>query len=377
MSAPTETVSRDQAGLVELFERAGFPRVEPAILQPASLFLDLAGEDIRGRLFLTMGSAGEEMCLRPDYTIPVCRAHLDGRDARTPARYSYLGKVFRQRSRGAPEFLQAGVECFGRPDLEDADAEVLALALDSVRSLGVTDAEVRIGDEGLFRAVLEALALAPAWARRLGELFGETERLEAALAAMAGGTAPAQTAGTASGKTALARALEGLDPATARGAVAELLAVTGLRPVGGRSAADIAERLLEQASLAAHDPATTRAAGVLARFLAISGKPRAALAEIEAFARDEGLDLGAAPARFAARLDALAARGLALDALAFSARFGRRLDYYTGFVFEIHSPARAAAGQIVGGGRYDRLLSLMGAREPIPATGFSIWLDRI
>lgn len=63
--------------------------------------------------------------------------------------------------------------------------------------------------------------------------------------------------------------------------------------------------------------------------------------------------------------------------MSFSASFGRRLDYYTGFVFEIHSSSRPQAGHIVGGGRYDRLLSLLGASEPIPATGFSIWLDRI
>jgi ATP phosphoribosyltransferase regulatory subunit len=74
--------------LTALFERAGFPRVEPAILQPSALFLDLVGEDIRGRMFLTADRAGEELCLRPDYTIPVCRAHLDGADARTPARYA-------------------------------------------------------------------------------------------------------------------------------------------------------------------------------------------------------------------------------------------------------------------------------------------------
>ncbi|MAA97865.1 MAG: ATP phosphoribosyltransferase regulatory subunit [Stappia sp.] len=367
-------LSETHAGLASLLETAGFPRVEPAILQPASLFLDLIGEDIRGRMFLTAGPDGEEMCLRPDYTIPVCRAHLDGEDARTPARYSYVGKVFRQRSQGAPEFLQAGVECFGRDDLEAADAEILALGLDSVRHLGVDDADVRIGDEGLFRAVLEALCPPAAWSRRLGELFGETDRLEAALAVMG---ASEETGSALPATPTLARVLEGLDPAAAKGAVAELLGLTGLRPVGGRSAADIAERLLEQASLSAQDPATVRAAELLSRYLKISGTPRAALAEIEAFAAAQGLDLGTAPARFAARLEALEARGIAADGMSFSASFGRRLDYYTGFVFEIHSSSRPHAGHIVGGGRYDRLLSLLGASEPIPATGFSIWLDRI
>lgn len=360
------------AALTALFETAGFPTVEPAILQPSSLFLDLIGEDIRGRMYLTSDAAGEELCLRPDYTIPVCRAHLDGPGATTPARYSYCGPVFRQRREGAGEFMQAGVECFGRPDEAEADAHVLALALESLATLGVDDATIQIGDEALFRAVLDGLDLAPVWRRRLGELFGERDRLDAAIAAMTGGVPEG-----AMPAPALMRALDGVDPATAQEAVAELLRLSGLRPVAGRSAADIAGRLLEQAALATHDSGTDRAAELLSAFLSIRGRPREAVTALEAFATRSGLDLAAALAGFTARLDALEAAGVDVGNLEFSADFGRRLDYYTGFVFEIHSASRKAAGQIVGGGRYDRLLALLGAETHIPATGFSIWLDRI
>ncbi len=76
-------------------------------------------------------------------------------------------------------------------------------------------------------------------------------------------------------------------------------------------------------------------------------------------------------------LDALKAAGIDLAPMTFSAEFGRRLDYYTGFVFEIHDSKRPGAGQIIGGGRYDRLLDLLGADGSVPAVGFSIWLDRI
>ena len=55
---------------------AGFERIEPPVLQPASIFLDMSGEAIRGRLYLTSDASGAELCLRPDYTIPVCRAYL-------------------------------------------------------------------------------------------------------------------------------------------------------------------------------------------------------------------------------------------------------------------------------------------------------------
>src|SRR5438876_5255046 len=114
--------------LVASYERAGYPRVAPAMLQPAEPFLDLSGEDIRKRMFLTTDPQGRELCLRPDLTFPVSRDYLASPRAGKAEGYSYLGTIFRYRKSGAPEpaeFLQAGIESFGRPDIAAADAEML------------------------------------------------------------------------------------------------------------------------------------------------------------------------------------------------------------------------------------------------------------
>jgi ATP phosphoribosyltransferase regulatory subunit len=69
--------------------------------------------------------------------------------------------------------------------------------------------------------------------------------------------------------------------------------------------------------------------------------------------------------------------------MTFAADFGRRLDYYTGFVFEMRDSRRRDGKQIVGGGRYDRMLGAIsrsrgqGGGAAVPAVGFAIWLDRI
>src|SRR6202051_5068125 len=81
--------------LVASFERAGYGRVEPAILQPAEPFLDLSGEDIRKRMYLTADPQGHELCLRPDLTIPVSRDYLASAAGGKPAGVCYLGQVFR------------------------------------------------------------------------------------------------------------------------------------------------------------------------------------------------------------------------------------------------------------------------------------------
>src|SRR4249920_3224594 len=114
MTAMTAQNARAEA-LVAHYERAGYARVAPAILQPAEPFLDLSGEDIRRRMFLTTDPEGRGLCLRPDLTIPVSRDYLASPEAGTAQSFCYLGPVFRDRGDASPEFLQAGIEAFGGP----------------------------------------------------------------------------------------------------------------------------------------------------------------------------------------------------------------------------------------------------------------------
>ena len=83
--------------LVASYVRAGYTQVAPSIVQPAEPFLDLSGEDIRRRMYLTSDPAGRELCLRPDLTIPVSLAYLQSPSAGKPAGFCYLGPVFRHR----------------------------------------------------------------------------------------------------------------------------------------------------------------------------------------------------------------------------------------------------------------------------------------
>src|SRR5881227_1387897 len=126
----TETPSQPDAraeALVGAYERAGYRRVAPPILQPAEPFLDLSGEDIRRRMYLTADRDGRELCLRPDLTIPVARAYLASAAAGEVREFCYLGPVFRDDGAGRGEFLQAGAESFARADAAAADADIVAL----------------------------------------------------------------------------------------------------------------------------------------------------------------------------------------------------------------------------------------------------------
>jgi ATP phosphoribosyltransferase regulatory subunit len=355
--------------LVASYERAGYARVAPAILQPAEPFLDLSGEDIRKRMYLTTAPDGAEFCLRPDLTIPVSRDYLASRAAGQIAGYCYLAPVFRYRNDGPAEFLQAGIESFGRPDKAAADAEMLSLALEATAHYGLPSPDIRIGDVALFSALIAGLDLAPAWKRRVIKDFNRKANLAQDLDRLELGGANARPE-----YQGVLAALAGSDPKGAHALVTDLLSIAGITAVGGRSVAEIAQRFLEQAALGASAKLPRDVRALIEKFLAIQGDPDEAAAELRAL--DTGGALGPALDLFESRTGFLAARGIDLKRVRFSTAFGRGFDYYTGFVFELTDPARTG-DPLVAGGRYDGLFTRLGSTDPIAAVGFAAWIERL
>src|ERR1700735_1919851 len=315
----------------------------------------------RGRsrpMCLPTDPLGRELCLRPDLTIPVSRAYLQSAEAGKPAGFCYLGAVFRHREGRTAEFVQAGIESFGRRDIAAADAEMLALGLERTTLYGLSAPEIRVGDVGLFAAFVAALDLAPAWKRRLIKDFNRKWSLAHDLDQLAPAAAnrPPEYQGVLA-------ALAGSDPKAAHHLVTDLLSIAGIEAVGGRSVDEIAERFLEQAALGTGTRLPREIRALIERFLAMRGGPDDVAGELRALATDAQLPLTPALDLFETRTGFLAARGVEVRAIEFSTAFGRGFDYYTGFVFELHD-ARAKSA-LVAGGRYDGLLTRLGARAPL------------
>ncbi|HEX5232228.1 MAG TPA: ATP phosphoribosyltransferase regulatory subunit [Bradyrhizobium sp.] len=370
-AAPGATGSAAWADALLLsFAQAGYGRAEPAILQPAEPFLDLSGEDIRKSLYLTTDPGGEELCLRPDLTIPVARDYLASGRAGEPAGFSYLGPVFRYRGARPSEFLQAGIESFGRQDRAAADAEMLALALEATAALGLADVEIRTGDVALFIALIDALELYPVWRRRLIKDFNRKTSLVQDIERLTLATGASRNE-----YEGVLAALAGSDRKAALALVTDLMSIAGTTNVGGRSVSEIADRFLEQSTL--KGGALPRdALKSIKRFLAIAGDPDDAIAELRALADDAKLDIAAAIDQLESRVRFMAARGIDTRLTRFSTSFGRGVDYYTGFEFELHSRGNGVE-PLVAGGRYDGLMTQLGSATPIPAVGFSVWVEAL
>lgn len=337
------------------FAALGAPFVDAPVMLPLALLLDLAGEAMRGRLFLVQGD-GEEACLRPDFTIPIVRAHIAA--AGGDGRYLYEGKAFRVAPRGsgrAEEFLQIGLEAFGGGREPRADAEVAGLAWRAAAAGGRDDLRMILGDVALYCDFIDAIGLAPALAARLKRAFARP-------GALADELARAQAPETASRQgDRLAELLAGLPEAEATAVLQDLWSIAGIQPVGGRSPGEIAHRLVQRGEASRAPRLTAAQADLIHGFLGLGGAPRRALDAIADLARRGRLALDVALAAWTARLDALVAEGAPEDRLVFQASFGRAFSYYDGFLFEVRSPALGDEAPVAAGGRYDSLPARLGA----------------
>lgn len=343
-AAGTSAARRIGAELFAAIQAQGALPVEAAVLQPAALLLDLYGEDIRSRAYITQDPRRGEMILRPDFTLPVVLAHMT--EGAEPARYTYFGEVFRKQEQAAPdrqaEDLQVGFELFDGSDPAAADAAVFALFARLLAPWGV---RASVGDIGLLRAAVQGLPISPARKGALMRHLWRPGRFRALLERFAG----------RSPLSAVRAALLAGD-------------VAGGPQLGLRSAAEIAARVAALRADAAESPLSDALVAALESLLAVDDRAPAALTALRDLSAALPWIAGAVDT-LARRLDALAAQGVAVDDLAFEASYGRTtLEYYDGFVFGFHAPSRPDL-PLASGGRYDALTAVLGQGRSIPAVG--------
>ena len=260
MSAETarkfEQLEEQARSLLLTFAAAGYEAVAPAIIQPAEIFLDVVGEDLRGRTYVFTDPEGTELCLRPDLTVPTCRLHWD-RHGRADAagKYCYNGPAFRFQPEGAGtahprEFRQAGIEYFGAANYVAADGEVLLHILEALKAAGLEDYRVTIGDLGIFSALLAELPMPDRWRQRLRTQFWRPDAFRAELEELA--VRPA--AATEGMPAELLEAIAGAKPENWEAVVADYLNQQNIELIGARSASEIAESVANAVEDAAAAP---------------------------------------------------------------------------------------------------------------------------
>lgn len=345
-------IRAEAEALFAAFRAAGAQPVEAEILQPAETLLDLYGEDIRARAFVTSDPLRGEMMLRPDFTVPVVQMHMA--HGAEPARYTYMGEVFRKQDHRGPrtaEFLQVGYEVFDRENPAAADAEVFALIANLLAPLSLRAAT---GDIGILMAAVRGLSTTDRRKAALLRHIWRPRRFRALLDRFSGRTPMPE---------ARARLLDTLASATPQA----LMEAAGPM-IGLRDEAEIAARATALIEDAAAAPLSAVEADILDDLLSLSDMAPAALTRLRNLAIDMP-SIAPAVDRFAARLEALEARGINVAQLPFEASHGRTtLEYYDGFVFSFHAE-QPGLPPVASGGRYDALTWVLGQGRSIPAVG--------
>ena len=352
------------------FEAIGGDWIDPPMLLPASIPLELSGEGIRNRLITSSDGPGEELALRPDLTLAVVR-HFIETGGKGPVSYRYFGRAFRQpASEGEPvEFDQTGFEILGDEDGRMSDVRTLSVICEEIAGVGIRDAQLYLGDISIFTDVLAALDLTEDWQSRLSRAFRRREGVQVLL-----------NAETSEEKhSELAETLSLLPPDRSAILLEEVLAFSSGGVIGGRTSEEILDRLRRRAAARQNGALPEKARDVLNDLIGISGPPSVFLGKLKELDQQHGLGLDRVIARTSENFEAMDSRRVPFWSHAnVSIQFGRRFDYYDGFVFELCHTAFSSKRPLAAGGRYDGLVSwLSGGKLSVPAVGGVVRPDRL
>lgn len=357
----------------ETFERLGGAMIDPDMVLPAALPLDLCGESVRARLCVFTDHNNRDMALRPDLTLPVALAEIALRKRPGQAGESihrYAARAFRQPIvAGEPmEFEQVGFERFGLSATPELEAETYGLVSEAAVGAGVKTGLARFGDLGVLPAFIDAMGLSPAVNAGLRRAFREAGGVSAYLKL------------ASRPRDAFILSLAGAPKDVVLAKLQDKLGREGLSHFGNRTQDEVVTRLMEQAEDVHAGEVPENAALILEAVLAVNCHPRDAARQLLEIAQTYALD---GPR---ARIDQLAQCFALIEAqapaffeeAAFSPAFGRRFTYYDGFVFEIAEPGERMGRPFGAGGRYDRLLAdiSLGAVSA-PAIGGVVRPDRL
>ena len=364
------------AELGKVFTSRGYIRMAPPILEQADLFLRKSGGEMNARLYTFREPGGMAACLRPEITASVIRCAMGLIDQTGfPMRIQYAGPVFRysppntQYSELYREYTQVGVELLGSSDAA-ADAEVLAMALDGLQTLGVKNLRIRLGHFGIIRNLLEQFALPERVNLFILEAFRTSRMRPGNINDLLNS---AKTYGMIGG-TVYKASNDELHKEDSNWLL-DAMALPLKTNTGARTREEIVERLTGKHFDSITGQELTRALEFFAAFSAINALPVAAIKAVQELTDKFNLD-GKCSELLQEILEAAREEGVPLTCIDIDFGLTRGFSYYTGMVFDLVTDSLPNM-ELGGGGRYDELPASFGFEKTVPALGFAYSLESI
>ena len=336
--------------IIKTFENNGFVLSEPDVLLDSDYIIERSGEKFRSSMLTFEREDGKTMFLRKDLTVASCISFLQ---KKTTSKIYYSGQAYRRSNKKGSNFInnQLGIEILGSKNEIQDDFKVISTILSSAKKIKSKKIQIKVGDIGLFKSLINALDMPERWKLRLIRHFWRPTYFIELLKRLEKNSDIDSVTFDADKKRFY-----------------EMKKFDQDKVIAGRSISEILKRFDKKIK----DPRSfddgKKIVKIIESFLKINCKLSELDKKLLDFAKKNNLNKNI----FKDLKSILNFKKLSQDII-FIANFGRDVEYYTGMVFEVFSGKK----EIARGGRYDDLLKSLGAKKNIPAVGAAINLKNI
>ena len=340
--------------ILKLLKAKGFKYIElPSVIE-ANHIVQRSGENFRKFIFSFVDQNGSELCLRPDLTIVSCLRYLEN-NLKGKEKIFYSGQAYRKSQNKKDSIIrdQVGFEIIGSKDEKNDDKEIINTSLKSLQNIKYTSGTLTIGNVEIFNLLISKLDIPKRWKLRLSRHFWREKYFNDLLKRL--------------------QTNSDVDPTIVeidKKRYFKMLKDDLSKVIAGRSIDEILKRFDNKI----RDPRGTKKGGnvskIIKEFLKIKCPINKAASELNKFFKKNKINLIVDQKYFP-----ISNKKVSKLNVVFSTSFGRQLEYYTGMVFKIDIKSKAKNRNIINGGRYDKLISDLGAKNQVAAVGAALNLN--
>jgi ATP phosphoribosyltransferase regulatory subunit len=332
----------------------GFKYIDlPSVIE-ANHIVQRSGENFRKFIFSFIDQNGSELCLRPDLTIASCLRYLEN-NLKGKEKIFYSGQAYRKSQNKKDSIIrdQVGFEIIGSKDEKNDDKEIINTSLKSLQNIKYTSGKLTIGNVEIFNLLISKLDIPKRWKLRLSRHFWREKYFNDLLKRLETNSDVDPTIVEIDKKRYFKMLKEDLS-----------------KVIAGRSIDEILKRFDNKI----RDPRGTKkgenVSKIIKEFLKIKCPMNKAASELNKFFQKNKINLVVDQKYFPISNNKISKLNVV-----FSASFGRQLEYYTGMVFKIDINTKSKSRNIINGGRYDKLISDLGAKNQVAAVGAALNLN--
>ncbi|WP_435166488.1 ATP phosphoribosyltransferase regulatory subunit [Candidatus Pelagibacter bacterium nBUS_28] len=332
----------------------GFKYIDlPSVIE-ANHIVQRSGENFRKFIFSFIDQNGSELCLRPDLTIASCLRYLEN-NFKGKEKIFYSGQAYRKSQNKKDSIIrdQVGFEIIGSKDEKNDDKEIINTSLKSLQNIKYTSGTLTIGNVEIFNLLISKLDIPKRWKLRLSRHFWREKYFNDLLKRLETNSDVDPTIVEIDKKRYFKMLKEDLS-----------------KVIAGRSIDEILKRFDNKI----RDPRGTKkgenVSKIIKEFLKIKCPINKAASELNKFFKKNKINLIVDQKYFPVSENKISKLNVV-----FSASFGRQLEYYTGMVFKIDINSKSKNRNIINGGRYDKLISDLGAKNQVAAVGAALNLN--